>query len=347
MLAAAAEHERHMIGERTRRAVAAAKARGVKLNNPEQAKINREKAAARAQALRPHIERCIKAGRHRAVPSHPISTRAASRHRMAANGFRCRCYARAIVSAYDRPGGFKTWAWEIRPRAGGGLPDGVVSVWGRASLTRRWEVRFGGKPTLTTCSEACPYLRRSIRGKLAIELREQRVTPLASRSSAPAEVSAEFFGNRSKRVPSSLRRAEGEISTSLRTAAITPAEVLVRCPRRRVGRRISVWTPPTQWMSRTISDIGNHLMDHGADDALLQPCIVVGSVQTLLRSAVSVVNDAGSTVDGTVAASWAAILASTSATRESALFHRVSSSPVTNRLAGSAASYCRKARSAA
>src|SRR5262245_20387959 len=66
-LAAAAEHERHMIGERTRHALAAAKARGIKLGNPEQAKINRAKAAARAQALlphralhqgRPHIEQC-------------------------------------------------------------------------------------------------------------------------------------------------------------------------------------------------------------------------------------------------------------------------------------------------
>src|SRR5262249_16623006 len=53
------------------------------------------------------------------------------------------------------------------------------------------------------------------------------------------------------------------------------------------------------------TDIGNHVMDHGADDA------------------------------------------PTSATRASAVFHRASSSPVTNRLAGSAASYCRKARSAA
>src|SRR6516162_8534655 len=48
-------------------------------------------------------------------------------------------------------------------------------------------------------------------------------------------------------------RSSLAISTSWRTAAITSAEVLVRCPRRRLGRRISVWTPPTQWMSRTIS----------------------------------------------------------------------------------------------
>src|SRR5262249_20862258 len=83
-------------------------------------------------------------------------------------------------------------------------------------------------------------------------------------------------------------------------------------------------------------DIGNHLMDHGADDALLQPCIGRGGGPNALESAASVANDAGSTVDGTVAASWAAILASPSATRASALFHRASSSPVTNRLAGSA-----------
>jgi len=52
-----------MIGERTRHALAAAKARGTKLGNPKQAEINRAKAAERAQALRPHIERCIEAGR--------------------------------------------------------------------------------------------------------------------------------------------------------------------------------------------------------------------------------------------------------------------------------------------
>jgi len=104
VLAAAAEHERHMIGERTRHALAAAKARGIKLGNPEQAKINR---ARRPRGLRRCARTLSAASRlaaHRAMPSQPISTRAASRHRMAANGFRCRFVASAIVSAYDRRG---------------------------------------------------------------------------------------------------------------------------------------------------------------------------------------------------------------------------------------------------
>src|SRR5262245_53327747 len=92
-------------------------------------------------------------------------------------------------------------------------------------------------------------------------------------------------------------------------------------------------------------DIGNHLMDHGADDALLQPRIGRGGGPNALE--IGCERGERCRMDGTVAASWAAILASASATRASALFHRASSSPVTNRLAGSAASYCRKARSAA
>ena len=89
-----------MIGERTRHALAAAKARGIRLGNPEQAKINRAKAAAQAQVLRPHIERCIKAGR---ISSSAIATDLNARGiAAAANGFRCRFVASAIVSAYER-----------------------------------------------------------------------------------------------------------------------------------------------------------------------------------------------------------------------------------------------------
>jgi hypothetical protein len=40
----------------------AAKARGTKLGNPKQAEINRAKAAAQAQALRPHITAAIDRG---------------------------------------------------------------------------------------------------------------------------------------------------------------------------------------------------------------------------------------------------------------------------------------------
>jgi hypothetical protein len=54
VLAAAAEHERYMIGKRTRHALAAAKARGIRPGNPKQAEINRASAAEQAQALRPH-----------------------------------------------------------------------------------------------------------------------------------------------------------------------------------------------------------------------------------------------------------------------------------------------------
>jgi DNA invertase Pin-like site-specific DNA recombinase len=58
-----------MIGERTRHALAADKARGIKLGNPKQARINRAKAAEQAQALRPHIERCIKDARGIVAPN--------------------------------------------------------------------------------------------------------------------------------------------------------------------------------------------------------------------------------------------------------------------------------------
>ena len=75
---------------------------------------------------------------------------------------------------------------------------------------------------------------------------------------------------------------------------------------------------------------------------------MVGALQTDRRSSASPAKDTGATASRTgVAASWAATFASTSATRSSALFQRASSSAATSRLAGSMASYCRNARSAA
>jgi hypothetical protein len=38
--------------------------RGIKLGNPKQAEVNRAKAAEQAQALCPHIERCIEGWPH-------------------------------------------------------------------------------------------------------------------------------------------------------------------------------------------------------------------------------------------------------------------------------------------
>jgi len=72
VLAAAAEHERHVIGERTRHALAAAKARGVKLG-PEHAKINRVKAAAGLKRCARTSSAASRLAAHRVVPSQPIS----------------------------------------------------------------------------------------------------------------------------------------------------------------------------------------------------------------------------------------------------------------------------------
>lgn len=69
LFAALSEKERHMISARTRDALAAAKARGVKLGNPNIAKArasaivtNQAKAAANAEAVLPIIEAIQKSG---------------------------------------------------------------------------------------------------------------------------------------------------------------------------------------------------------------------------------------------------------------------------------------------
>jgi DNA invertase Pin-like site-specific DNA recombinase len=55
ILAAVAENERDMIADRTRKALAAAKAKGKRIGNPELGKKNRLAAAERAGHLRPVI----------------------------------------------------------------------------------------------------------------------------------------------------------------------------------------------------------------------------------------------------------------------------------------------------
>src|SRR5258706_7440851 len=37
------------------------------------------------------------------------------------------------------------------------------------------------------------------------------------------------------------------------------AEMLLRCPRRRFGKRNSLWAPPTQWTMRTISEAASSI----------------------------------------------------------------------------------------
>jgi DNA invertase Pin-like site-specific DNA recombinase len=53
VLAAVAEHEREMISDRTKRGLAAAKARGVRLGNADLALVNKAAAIERAKALAP------------------------------------------------------------------------------------------------------------------------------------------------------------------------------------------------------------------------------------------------------------------------------------------------------
>ena len=64
-------------------------------------------------------------------------------------------------------------------------------------------------------------------------------------------------------------------------------------------------------------DIGDHLMDNSADDTLLQPRISRGGGPESLEVRSECASDAGSATGAILAASWAAILSSTSATRAS------------------------------
>ncbi|ACL55381.1 conserved hypothetical protein [Methylobacterium nodulans ORS 2060] len=142
------------------------------------------------------------------------------------------------------------------------------------------------------------------------------------------------------------------ISASARTASTTSAGVLVRWPRRRRGRRCSVWAPPTQCSVSTISARASSRSATASWRTVrtirfLSRASVVGADQIPRRSAASVSSAAGARAGRGVAASCSAMRASQAPTRARARFQRASSSPVTRRFSGSAASYCRKARSAA
>src|ERR1700759_5534010 len=69
---------------------------------------------------------------------------------------------------------------------------------------------------------------------------------------------------------------------------MTSAEVLLRCPRRRFGRRNSLWAPPTQWTMRTISDAASSISATTSWTSVrtmrfLRRASVVGASQTVLR----------------------------------------------------------------
>ena len=70
-------------------------------------------------------------------------------------------------------------------------------------------------------------------------------------------------------------RSSLAINANSRTASMMSAGVLLRCPRRRFGKRISLWMPPDQCttdhdLRSRVVDIGHDFVDQGAHDALLQ-----------------------------------------------------------------------------
>src|SRR3954454_20961790 len=138
-----------------------------------------------------------------------------------------------------------------------------------------------------------------------------------------------------------------------RTASTTSAGVALRCPRRRRGSRCSVWAPPAQCSTRTISAAASSRSAMASwitvrTMRFLSRASVVGADQTARRSSARAASRTPSrSCRGEAAASCAARRASTSATRARARSQRASSSPATRRFSGSAASYWRDARSAA
>src|SRR4249919_1211492 len=79
------------------------------------------------------------------------------------------------------------------------------------------------------------------------------------------------------------------------------AEVLLRCPRRRLGKRNSLWAPPTQWTMRTISEAASSISATTSwmrvrTMRFLRRASVVGASQTVLRFEVRTPSDAGSAV---------------------------------------------------
>ena len=101
-------------------------------------------------------------------------------------------------------------------------------------------------------------------------------------------------------------------------------------------------------LGRIVGDIGDDLWMTVRTMRFLSRASAIGADQMASRSPARAAKEAEVFCGRAgVTASWVAIFASTSVTRPSAVFQRASSSPATSRLAGSAASYWRKARSAA